>query len=162
MNLITDRTLLDVERWKELRNKGWNGMTEQERQEWMGEITSTPSAVKGMYTHNDFNRVESAVKALSERLTELGYKHSPLVVKTDWSYDDEVWKQDMERYLSNIATIRKTIHVFPNTPTTPTVNNNLDYMSANDIEKILIDVDTIATNIVKTQKYVGEIISGEV
>ena len=73
MVLITDRTKADVERWKTLRDKGWNGMTEAERNEWLGVIVPKPSASKGMYTHRDMNRVESAVKQISERMRELGY-----------------------------------------------------------------------------------------
>lgn len=162
MNLITDRTALDVERWIELRNKGWNGMSDSERSEWLGELTTTPNAAKGMYSYKDLNRVESAVKALSERLNTLGYKHSPLTVKLNWTYTDEVWRGDMERYLNNIEALRETVTVFPNTPPTPTPNDNLNYTLANDIEKILVDIDTVATNIVKAKHYVGEIISGEV
>jgi hypothetical protein len=162
MNLITDRTLLDVERWNELRNKSWVDMTELEREEWLGEITPTPSAAKGMYTHNDLNRVESAVMAISERLSELGYKHSPLTIKTDWELADDVTRGDMERYLNNIVVLRQTLAMFPNTPPVPTVNDNLTYTTANDIERILLDIDRVIANIMRSKNYVGEIMSGEV
>ena len=162
MNLITDRTTLDVERWKVLLNKGWNGMSESERQEWLGETTPTPSAAKGMYTHNDLNRVESAVKVLSARLYDLGYLNSHLVVKTDWSYTDELTREDMERYYGNIARIRKNCTFYSSTPEAPTINQRLNHERANDIERILVDIDDISTRIPKSWYYAGEIMLGEV
>ena len=162
MNLITDRTSLDVERWLELKNKNWNDMSLEERQEWLGEIVTTPSASKGMYTYRDLNRVEITVGVLSERLTKMGYKHTPLVIKTDWTYRDDIWRQDMERYLSNLSILRDSIKVFATTPSVPSINDNLNYESANDIEKILVDIDTVTTNVARARNYVGEIMSGEV
>lgn len=162
MNLITDRTTRDVERWKMLRDKGWGAMTTEERREWLGEISPTPAASKGMYTHNDLNRVESAVKAILERFEEAGYKTPNLVVKTDWTYQDTVWRTDMERYYSNIATLRDFLVVYPTTPRAPTVNKKLDFKIANDIEKILTDVYEIATNLPKAWYYAGDVFSGEV
>ena len=162
MNLITDRTAHDVERWKVLRDKGWDGMTESEKKEWMGEITPTPSAAKGMYTHKDLNRVESAVKVLSERLTNLGYMNELIEVKTDWSYEDEVTRGVMERYYYNVAAIRKHSTLYSDTPEAPTIDQNLNYERANNIERILADIDEISTLIPKSWYYVGEVMSGEV
>lgn len=162
MNLITDRTTHDVERWKVLRNKGWDDMTESERKEWMGEIMPTPSAAKGMYTHNDLNRVESAVQVLSERLTELGYLNDLIEVKTDWTYSDEINRGVMERYYYNVATLRKNSSIYRDTPEAPNLNQNLNYERANNIEKILADIDEITLLIPKSWNYVGEVMSGEV
>lgn len=162
MNLITDRTAWDVERWKVLRDKGWDRMSESERQEWLGEITPVPSAAKGMYTHNDLNRVESAVEVLSTRLVELGYMNEPLTVKTDWEYTDEINRDDMVRYYGNVEALRCKSTLYQNTPVTPTINQKLNHERANNIEKILIDIDDITTKIPKSWYYVGEIISGEV
>lgn len=162
MNMVTDRTLLDVDRWRELRDKGWQKMSSLEQREWMGEITPTPSAWKGMYTHNDMNRVESAVMALSARLVELGYKHPTLSVKTDWRANNHVWFEDMVRYLGNIGVLRESIPVFPTTPVAPTADEPMTYTLANDIEQILVDIETIAENVPKSQFYCGEIMAGEV
>ena len=45
---IFDRSFSDVERWKELRNKGWANMSISERKEWLFEVIPSPSAAKGM------------------------------------------------------------------------------------------------------------------
>lgn len=160
--LIVDRTYADVERWRLLRNKGWDNMTTWERQEWLGEIETTPAATKGMYTHRDLNRVENAVKAILSRFQEAGYKTPSLLIKTDWTYTDELRDTDMERYYSNIAAVRNLTTVFKDTPVAPSIGERLTYQRANDIEKILSDVNNAISNITQAWHYAGEIISGEV
>ena len=162
MNLITDRTLDDVERWKVLRNKGWSAMTDAEKQEWLGEITTTPSAAKGMYTHVDLNRVETAVETLVGKMRELGYIPSVATIKTDWSYKDSFWAEDAERYYRNISALRDAIIVLPDTPNAPNVGSKLDYNLANDIEKILEDIDRMCTSIPNSWYHSGEIFMGEI
>ena len=160
-HLITNRTYDDVKRWKSLRDKGWLRMTEEERKEWLGEIETTPAGTKGMYTHNDLNRVEKAVEAISLRFKESGYEIQ-LSTKTNWTYRDILTKTDMERYLRNISILREFLVVFSNTPNVPNIDARLDYKLANDIEKIVKDVYNIADGLVRSRYYAGEIISGEV
>lgn len=162
MNLITDRTSQDVERWKTLRDKGWFGMDTLERQEWMGEIVSTPSATKGMYTHRDLNRVESAVERLATKFGERGYDVSDIVVKTNWTYSDTFRDTDMVRYLGNISKLRSFFPVYTDTPSVPSIDDKFNYKLANDIEKILIDVETIFLGLGNSQYYCGEIFAGEI
>lgn len=160
--LVTDRTSMDVSRWKTLRDKGWVGMTESERKEWLGEIQTTPTATKGMYTHNDLNRIETAIELLSLRMYTLGYIDSLLEVKKDWSYQDDIWRDDMVRILGNVSTLRNSVVVYPTTPMTPNINRKLDYVMANEIEQILIDIDDIISKRIQSRHHVGEIYSGEV
>lgn len=162
VTLIYDRTAADVERWRVLRDKGWSGMSEKERQEWLGEIVPTPAASKGMYTHNDLNRVERAVGAILELIRSAGYKPPELNIKTDWTYQDALWRGDIDRYYSNVETLRSFLAVFPSTPNVPSADTPLDYRLANDIEKILADVNSIFANMVQSRYYTGEIYSGEV
>lgn len=53
------------------------------------------------------------------------------------------------RYLSNIDNLRSVISVFESTPETPESMKNFTFESANDIEKILTDVNTLVDNISK-------------
>lgn len=162
MNLITDRTYSDVERWKFLRSKGWQNMTLIERQEWMGEISPTPSATKGMYTHRDLNRVESAVESITAKFRERGYDVSDIVVKTNWTYSDTFRDTDMVRYLGNISKLCSFFPVYSDTPSVPNINDKFNYKLANDIEKILIDVETIFSGLSDSQYYCGELFAGEI
>lgn len=161
-SFIANRTIEDVNRWKTLRDKGWLRMTEEERKEWLGEIETTPAATRGMYTHNDLNRVEKAVEAISLRFKESGYVTPDLNIKTNWTYKDDMTKTDMERYLHNVSLLRDFFVVFDDTPNAPSINSRLNYELANDIEKILKDIYNIADGLIRTRYYAGEIMSGEV
>ena len=66
MNLITDRTAADVERYLTLRNKGFANLTQAERTEWL-------APMKGAYNYTDLNRVEEAVIYVADKLRERGY-----------------------------------------------------------------------------------------
>ena len=160
--MIVDRTAQDVERWRLLRNKDWSRMAESERREWLGETSTKPAAWRGMYTHNDLNRVENTVGTILFLLEATGYKPPKLTTKTNWTYTDKVSNTDMERYYGNIAVIRNILPVFPTTPKAPTIRDKLDYEKANDIEKILVDVHSLATNMTNAWQYAGEIFAGEV
>lgn len=162
MNMIVDRTLLDVERWRELRDKGWSRMTPVERQEWMGEITPIPSATRGMYTHNDLNRVERAVEATVDRFKEAGYELPSMVIKTDWTHRDKPQIEDIDRYYNNVSLLREFLVVYPKTPKSPSVDKPLNYEMANNIEKIIVDVNNIITGIMTSWFYAGDVMSGEV
>lgn len=155
MDFITDRTTRDVERWKILHDKGWFNMSSAERTEWLGQM-------KGRYNHTDMNRVETAVEILSTRLRELGYTHPTPPVKTDWTNLSCPTETDMQRYFGNVEVLRSVSPVYDTTPATPTVSQKLNYTRANDLEKILSDIDNITTNIPKAWCYAGEIFSGEV
>ena len=155
LTLVADRTSADVARWKELHDKGWLGMTEAEQVEWMGEM-------KGRYSFTDMNRVENAVEYVSGRFLDAGYLHPLLSTKTDWNGLSVPTRADMERYLGNVATLRGLVPVYPTTPAAPTVNQRFNYERANDIEKILMDLDDIITKIPQSWNRAGELYSGEV
>lgn len=152
---ITDRTAADVFRWKELRDKGWPNMTSTEQSEWMGEM-------KGRYSYTDMNRVETAVKSLSEKMLTLGYLTTAPTTKTDWNRWSVPTLSDMQRYLGNIATLRGAIDVYSDTPESPGVNQRMNYTVANNIEKILLDIGYILTAIPQGWFYAGDLYSGEV
>lgn len=162
LEYVTDRKRADVERWEYLKAKGWSGMTDTERMEWMGEIVSETSASKGMYTHNDLNRVESAIENMIKRFRYYGYTVPDMVIKTDWSYKDAFWNGEMIRYYTNVETLRSLLHVYPDTPKAPTIGEKMTYQLANDIEKILRDIDYVFGSIKSSWNYVGDLMAGEV
>lgn len=154
MNLITDRTLQDVQRWKFLRDKGWN-MSVEEQEEWL-------SAMKGSYGATDMNRVEAVVKLLSERLHDLGYLHGFLITKQDWTNQDIPTKTDMDRYFGNVTAMRESITLPVGTPNAPSTGQRFDYEMANNLEKILIEIDRVTNDLQKSWLYAGDIFTGEV
>ena len=103
-----------------------NGST---RHEYVPYVEILPTnCTKGAYNYSDLNRVERAVAEISD-LAGLG-----LVTKTDWAMWDIPTSSDMERYLSNVKTIREHYSIETEIPETM---NNLTYEDANNIEKIL-------------------------
>ena len=154
LNLITDRTEADVERWRMLHDKGWDAMTASEQAEWVG-------GMKGAYKHTDMNRVESAVRDLAGRLAERGTVLS-LSTKTDWTRTGWPTAADIDRYYRNVAAIRAAVQVDLKTPGVPTVASRFDHEQANNIEKILLAVDKWLDQGEGSKMYSGDIYLGEV
>lgn len=153
-NLITDRSANDVALWRDLRNKGWLKMTSAERAKW-------ESHMKGAYNYTDLNRVGAALNYVRDRLAESGFlSASAFSAKVDWTAGDTPTKADLTKYLGHVSTIRGAFAQRPTTPAAPT--GRLTYREANDIEKIILDVDSLLTNMVAARFFSGELYSGEV
>ena len=133
LNLITDRTRADVANQTD----------------------------KGFYNASDLNRVGAAVEYIAGRFTALGYA-CPVTVKKDWLTSDTPTQRQMETYRQNIVTLRSQIAVMASTPEAPASMAGLNYVKANDIEQILLDLDAIITNITKSWYFSGDVYAGEV
>lgn len=116
---------------------------------------------KGYYNATDLNRVGAAVAYIAERFNSMGYivEVSP---RTDWQESDLPTESDMVAYLADVSVLRAVIAVMQSTPEVPENMKFLDYVRANDIEKILLDIDTLITNIQKSWYFSGEVYAGEV
>ena len=152
LNLITDRTLSDVQRWQELKDKGFANMTAAEKAEW--------AANKGAYNSTDLNRVEAAVRMISEKLKEL-HIQVDVTTKSDWELTDLPTMSDMNRYLGNVKTLRNASSGLALAPQPPTSMVRLDYISANRIEETLLYINAWADGMKNSQKYAGEFYGGE-
>ena len=154
MNLITDRTAADVERYLTLRNKGFANLTAAERTEWL-------SPMKGAYNYTDLNRVEEAVQYLAGKLRERGYRADVSAAKT-WTMNSLPTMTDMTRYLDNVKVIRSAFATLGTTPQVPTSIAGLTYKEANDIEQIIFDVNRLLENMISVWFFSGDLYSGEV
>ena len=154
--LITDRTITDYLRWQELRNKGIDNMTESERAEWETDL-------KGAYNSSDLNRVGTVLNYLKDRLTEAGYLTGlEFQAVTNWKASDIPTAQQFTYYLKAVETVRAALTQYKTTPKTPADVGSLDYNGANNIEKILIDIDELITKMQAQKYYSGDLFSGEV
>ncbi len=133
LSLITDRTRADVENETE----------------------------KGFYNASDLNRVGAAVEYIAGRFTALGYA-CPVTVKKDWLTSDAPTASQLETYRQNIVMLRGQIAVMASTPEAPASMAGLNYVKANNIEQILLDLDALITNITKSWCFSGEVYAGEV
>lgn len=133
--LVYDRTQSDVDRRSFLSAKGLSRMTAAERAEYL-------SGLKGGYNASDMNRVGEALLYLQEELRGYGYSVT-VTPKTDWEIGEIPTPQQKEEYLGYVASIRDVLEVFQTTPETPPTMEKLTFQRANDIEKILVDVETV-------------------
>lgn len=116
---------------------------------------------KGFYNASDLNRVGAAVQYVAERFASQGYAVT-VSPKTDWLASDIPTASELETYRQNIVTLRALIAVMKSTPETPETMRFLDYIKANNIEQILLDLDTLLTNAAAAWYQSGELFAGEV
>lgn len=116
---------------------------------------------KGFYNASDLNRVGAAVQYVAERFAAQGYAVA-VSPKTDWLASDIPTASELETYRQNIAALRALLAVMPTTPETPDSMAGLTYTEANDIEHILLDLDTLLTNAAAAWYQSGELFAGEV
>lgn len=124
-----------------------------DRHDYVPYTEALPTEVrKGGYNYSDLNRVERAVGEIAH---EMGLN---LTVKTDWKAWDVPTQSDMDRFLGNVQLVRQWGTCFSTTPQAPENMSKLTYTLANDIEKILFDIDQIIASIF----HLGELYCGEV
>ena len=187
LRMITDRSIADVNRLNALAAIPYADMTEAQKAEWNGDL-------KGAYNASDLNRVESAVeylggvlRALPDDLKQYGaaqnvawdkffappYDAAKITpsVKTDWQASDIQTAQDMARYLDNVVLLRNALDYA--TAALPSTMERLNWLGANAIEKVLVDLDDAVAKLrAQTQYYIdltaqswhycGELYAGEV
>lgn len=156
--LITDRTTEDLRRWEYLRDKGFENMTADEQAEWLA------GNLKGSYHNADLNRVGAALNYLRDRLNEAGYITYPtdFVAKTNWTITSIPTADELTYYLKCVYNVREAMAQFKTTPPAPTDTGALNIEEANNIEKILIDVETLINNMLASRLYCGDVYAGEI
>ena len=112
------------------------------------------------YNVSDLNRVGEAVRYLAERFTGYGYAVT-VNPKTDWTEDNVPTRKQLETYRRNIAELRRQLTVMAATPETPETMRALNYVKANNIERILQDLDTLITNMEQAWFFSGDLYAGE-
>lgn len=112
------------------------------------------------YNVSDLNRVGEAVRYLAERFTGYGYAVT-VNPKTDRTEDNVPTRKQLETYRRNIAELRRQLTVMATTPETPETMRALNYVKANNIERILQDLDTLITNMEQAWFFSGDLYAGE-
>lgn len=131
---ITDRTYEDVARVSEISEKGRSGTwSVDEQAEWA-------AGMKGALSYMDYNRIEGGIQEIA------GILNASVSAKTDWDVNGYLTASDASRWLSNIRAIRSLCSGKNDTPETPASLNYLHYTVINQVEDILLDIETIANN----------------
>lgn len=155
-NLITDRTQADFERWRTLRDKGFAKMTAEERAEFAGDM-------KGAYNASDMNRVGGALNYVRDRLTAAGYLFgSEFEARENWAANEIPTAEQLTAYLKAVEVIRAAMSRYATTPATPGNSGGLTISQANDIERILLDVDELITKMRAARYFFNDLYCGEI
>lgn len=116
---------------------------------------------KGFYNAEDLNRVGAAMEYLQGRFQSYGFDIH-ITPRTNWRMEDIPLYADMKEYLSEVETLRRQISLYKTTPNTPPDMEFLTWEEANDIEKILQDIEMLLTFMVQAWFYSGDLYSGEI
>lgn len=95
---------------------------------------------KGYHDINDLNRVEEWCRYIASLLNLYNYQVK-ITTKTNWQYTDARTVAQMERIRSNIALLRSTYKNIPRDVIVPSSLSPIDVDKANNIEKILYEID---------------------
>lgn len=109
------------------------------------------STTKAYYNFEDLNRVEAWCEYLAEILNKYSYLVD-IEVKKDWSMSQFPTHSELERIRVNINRLKQAYFSFTQIP------ENLEYMTwqkANDIEKILYEIDKILKHMENNFIYSG-------
>lgn len=98
---------------------------------------------RGYYNAEDLNRVNTAMDYIVSEFEKLGNSVVGYVKGPVWKPSDIPNKTQMSQYLKNVQAIRSSLSVLKSTPETPESMEKLSYLKANDIEKIIFDVESI-------------------
>ena len=79
----------------------------------------------------------------------------------EWQYTDTMLESDVLLYLANIAALRDVIQLPPDVPPIPTIDRWIDWMAANDIERIVYELDRMIYGIVPLFRRSGTFRAGK-
>lgn len=156
MSLITDRTQADVDELLSILQTPFADWTTEQAQLFYSGMS------KGAYNASDLNRVGAAMVYIAERMASMGYAVDNIAPKLYWMDTDTVTQSDMTAYLSDVSALQTVLPLPAETPTAPSDIAGLTYTEANNIEQILLIINTIITNITLAYRYAGELYGGEV
>lgn len=109
------------------------------------------------YNYTDLNRVGAAISCLAGLINGYGYSVTVSTV-TNWTANSIFTTNDAIAYLSNVAVIKAA---FYGTTNIPAAMNNMRPEDANNIEKLLIEIEDHLTQMAAAFRYCGELICGE-
>lgn len=106
---------------------------------------------KAYYNYTDLNRVEEWCEYLANLLNSYSYPVN-IQVKKNWQMSDFPTSSEVERIRQNVNALKEAYFAFTEIP------ENLEYVTyekANDIEKILSEIDFILTSMENNFIYCG-------
>lgn len=115
---------------------------------------------KGTYNASDLNRVQSACNEIAAELTAAGIPVTLTWTRSSWAVSYIPTEAEMTEYLENIGIIKAALP--NNAPAPPATMAYLTYEGANDIERMLYEVETLLNNMLAIFPRAGVWTSGGV
>ncbi len=117
---------------------------------------------KGNYNASDLNRVETWMEYLKELLNEYGY-YVEFTTKTDWEISFGYnMTSNIKRIKENLQNLKDTFYELPSTPDVPSTDRlSINYIEANNIEKIIYDIEYLILKIEPAYRFSNYLYSGE-
>lgn len=155
--MITDRTLEDVEAAKKIIREKIQPVFPSSP-----DLTSEDKRLlkRGVCSADMLNRIENKQKEIADMLNLYAYLIS-IQNKTDWKDENfyiahpeatcqgEIFDYNAHtRLLANLDKLKQAFFVYPTTPQTPDYLYN--YVNANAVEKILVDIESLIKNMQKS------------
>ena len=138
MNLITDRTAADATLKKELAAIGYDNMSAEQKALW-------DAGLKGSYNASDLNRVGAACAELYALLIGAGYAVNGYVaLRTNWADTARPTPAELAQYIGTVAAIKSAL---PTSTLIPSTMRRLTVEGANNIERLLLEVEDILTRL---------------
>lgn len=151
--LVIDRSQSDLTRLTELKQKiSRKTETEIEFEEWQ-------TSMKGAYNASDLNRVGEACAYLFDLFTGYGYAvPGYTALRDNWDDEEIPTAANMAAYLGTVAALKAVLNALQEIPDTM---NRLTVDGANNIEKLLIEVDDQLRRMAQSFVYSGMVYSGQ-
>lgn len=150
ISMITDRNASDVENAGTLRLMIQSGQTLSDAEKMAFE--------RGACTVTMLNRIENAQKDIAERLNKYAYTVS--IINKTWTNAQIFGYADCLRLTENADKLKNAFYTYGTTPETP--GYIYGYKGANDIEKILEDIDALISDMMSKFRECGTFYCGEV
>ena len=123
----------------------------------MAWVTPVTNRTGGHYTYDDLNRVGGNMRYLADLLVSYGYAET-VKPKTNWAVGDIPRDSEMVWYLDDVRSVKSA---FYGTTPLPESMEHINFTDANNIEKLLEEIETYINRMVAGFRKCGTFHCGQ-
>ncbi len=106
----------------------------------------------GYYNAADLNRVGAALRYVADRLAAAGVS-CPVQARQDWDMYDIPRGSEIRVLLDDLSSVRSALATLSSVPPVPDGARPFTVQQANDIERILVEIDAALTMLVQSVNF---------
>ena len=150
--MIVDRTFNDVAEADTLRKKiqAGDALTTEEQAQFE----------RGACTITMLNRINAKINELEDLLNGYAYMVDATLYADSKAYNGLLTAVEYNNIFANLNKLKTAFYIYPTTPNTPAYL--YDFQSANNIEKILVDIESMITDMTSRFRECNTFECGEV